>query len=434
MTNALDQPDAATLRDMLHAARVRTLAYAQSLQSDQWLGPYLSIVNPPQWEIGHLAWFQEHWCLRYQPDTTLAPSLLAHADALYNSAIVPHVQRWHLALPAPDQTLGYLSNVLDAVLSRLARDGASAHLRYFVQLAVFHEEMHNEAFDYTRQTLARASEKIIQKQIVSSDDCSGDAAISGGRFMLGAAQGGGFVFDNEKWAHEVEVRPYRMARAAVSNGEFAAFVDDGGYARRELWSDEGWSWRVQADASAPLYWVKQGRDWHARRFDRVLPLTPGAAVIHVNWYEAQAYCRWARRRLPSEAEWEFAAATAPGDLARKRRYPWGDTPPTSAHANLFGGAGMPIDAAALPEGDSAWGVRQMFGNVWEWTADWFNPYPGFVRDPYKEYSEPWFGNHKVLRGGCYATRASLLRNTWRNFYTPDRRDVLAGFRTCAADH
>ena len=117
--------------------------------------------------------------------------------------------------------------------------------------------------------------------------------------------------------------------------------------------------------------------------------------------------------------------------ADKRRYPWGNAPPTPAHANLYGGAAHPIDVAALPAGDSAWGMRQMFGNVWEWTADWFNQYPGFVRDPYKEYSEPWFGNHKVLRGGCYATRVGLLRNTWRNFYTPDRRDVLAGFRTCA---
>jgi iron(II)-dependent oxidoreductase len=200
-----------------------------------------------------------------------------------------------------------------------------------------------------------------------------------------------------------------------------------------LWRDEGWAWRVKADAHLPLYWVRVGAAWHARRFDQVLPLALDAAVIHVNWHEAQAYCRWARRRLPSEAEWEFAAATAPGEPARKRRYPWGDAPPTPQRANLYGAAGTTIEVKALPEGDSAWGVRQMFGNVWEWTADWFQPYPGFVRDPYKEYSEPWFGNHKVLRGGCYATRAGLLRNTWRNFYTPDRRDVLAGFRTCAID-
>ena len=155
-------------------------------------------------------------------------------------------------------------------------------------------------------------------------------------------------------------------------------------------------------------------------------------MIHVNYFEAEAWCAWAKRRLPSEAEWEFAAATTPGDLVHKRRYPWGDAPPTPAHANLYGSTGGTVDVSAYATGDSAWGVRQLFGNAWEWTADWFNAYPGFVRDPYKEYSEPWFGNHKALRGGCFATSAALLRNTWRNFYMPDRRDVFAGFRTCAA--
>ena len=427
------QPGASTLCEMLHAARERTLAYAARLQADQWLGPYLKIVNPPLWELGHLAWFQEHWCLRYRPDGSLAESMRQDADALYNSALVPHAKRWHLPLPTSDQTLKYLRAVFDAVLERIEREGANEHLRYFAQLAVFHEEMHNEAFNYTRQTLSIAIGKNEQKQIVTPHPPLGDARITGGRFMLGVGADEGFVFDNEKWAHPVQVLPFRIARVAVSNAEFAAFADDAGYTRRELWSDEGWRWRVAEGASAPLYWSKQGSDWWVRRYDALMPLEANAAVIHVNWYEAEAYCNWAQRRLPSEAEWEFAAATIPGDDTRKRRYPWGDTPPTAAHANLFGVAASTLDVSAFPEGDSAWDVRQMFGNVWEWTADWFNPYPGFVRDPYQEYSEPWFGNHKVLRGGCYATRASLLRNTWRNFYTPDRRDVLAGFRTCALD-
>jgi iron(II)-dependent oxidoreductase len=149
-------------------------------------------------------------------------------------------------------------------------------------------------------------------------------------------------------------------------------------------------------------------------------------VIHVCWYEAQAFCAWARRRLPTEAEWELAAATP-----SRRRFPWGDDPPDERRANLDGRAGGPVDVAAHPEGDSAYGCRQMLGNVWEWTASDFLPYPGFVRDPYQEYSEPWFGTHKVLRGGSFATPRRLIRNTWRNFYTPDRYDVFAGFRTCA---
>lgn len=433
MTALNNLPNIAALREMLHAARKRTLAFAQRLQPGQWLGPYLRIVNPPLWELGHLAWFQEHWCLRYQPDGTLALSMQEGADALYNSAIVPHAQRWQLPLPSKERTLKYLSDVFDAVLARMNHEGATAHISYFVQLAVFHEEMHNEAFDYTIQTLAFQHEKTQKKQMVTISPCVGDARISGGFFMLGAQKSDGFVFDNEKWAHPVQVKPYQMARTAVTYAEFVAFVDDSGYARQELWGNDGWNWRIQTDALAPLYWKKHGGDWLMRRYDQWCPLEPNAAVIHVNWFEAQAYCNWAKRRLPTEAEWEFAAATAPGNLTHKRRYPWGDIQPGAAHANLFDLASDTVDVAAFADGDSAWGVRQMFGNVWEWTADWFNPYPGFVRDPYKEYSEPWFSNHKVLRGGCHATRASLLRNTWRNFYTPDRRDVLAGFRTCALD-
>jgi iron(II)-dependent oxidoreductase len=135
--------------------------------------------------------------------------------------------------------------------------------------------------------------------------------------------------------------------------------------------------------------------------------------------------------LPTEAEWEFAAATVPGMPGIKRRYPWGEAAPAAETANLYGAAGRCVPVGACAAGDSAWGLRQMIGNVWEWTADWFRPYPGFVCDPYSEYSAPWFGSHKVLRGGCHATGASLIRNTWRNFYMPDRRDVFAGFRTCA---
>jgi gamma-glutamyl hercynylcysteine S-oxide synthase len=164
-------------------------------------------------------------------------------------------------------------------------------------------------------------------------------------------------------------------------------------------------------------------------------------VLHVGWYEAEAYCRWAGRRLPAEGEWEMAASAEPGEARagdmnspwRKRRYPWGDEPPTPRLANLDALSMGCVDVGARPAGDSWFGCRQMIGNVWEWTAGWFGPYPGFVTDPYKEYSEPWFGNHKVLRGGCWATRSRLIRNTWRNFYMPDRRDVWCGFRTCALD-
>jgi iron(II)-dependent oxidoreductase len=422
-------PETHVLEAMLLEARSRTVMHAADLEGEQLFGPRLTIVNPPLWEIGHLGWFQERWCLRERGTGVLGPSILAGADALYDSSRVAHATRWNLPLPTIDATLDYLGNVLERVRERLARNSDCTELAYFVQLVALHEEMHNEAFEYTRQTLALASPKSGDTGSVQPAECSGDADIPGGEFMLGALPGSGFVFDNEKWAHPVVVRPFSMARAAVTNREFSTFVDDAGYARSELWSVEGWAWRMSAEAACPVYWRRESDRWFERRFDKILPLAPSLPVMHVNYFEAEAYCRWAGRRLPTEAEWEYAAAMAPGEV--KRRYPWGGALPDTSRANLYGGAGGRVDVAALVEGDNAWGCRQMIGNVWEWTADAFLPYPGFTADPYKEYSEPWFGNHQVLRGGCHATRASLIRNTWRNFYTPDRRDVFAGFRTCA---
>jgi iron(II)-dependent oxidoreductase len=219
----------------------------------------------------------------------------------------------------------------------------------------------------------------------------------------------------------------------VTNAEFATFVEAGGYRREDSWSAEGWRWRSDARAERPLYWVPApGGGFRVRRYDRTVPLAEHQPVIHVNAHEAEAYCAWAGRRLPSEAEWELAASgwRAGG---RKRAFPWGDEPAGPERANLDGRARGCVDVGAHAAGDSPFGCRQMIGNVWEWTASRFLPYPGFVADPYKEYSEPWFAYpHRVLRGGCWATRARLLRNTWRNFYEPQRRDVFAGFRTCVA--
>lgn len=427
------EADAGALRQMLIAARERSLALVGDLTDKQLLGPRLSIVNPPLWEIGHLGWFQERWCLRGRGDGALAPSMLAHADALYDSAAVPHETRWDLPLPALEATLAYLKAVLEAVSERLSRESDRNEIAYFAQLAALHEEMHSEAFTYTRHTLAYTAPPgtSSERHADVAGAWPGDSEIAGGQFILGARPGEGFVFDNEKWAHCVIVEPFRIARAAVTNRAFAAFVDDRGYESEKLWGIEGWRWRLSSGARHPVYWTGNAGSWRERHFDEMIPLAPDLPVMHVNWYEADAYCRWANRRLPTEAEWEYAAATTPRDHGAKRRYPWGDSAPDVRRANLFGAAGGRISVAALAEGDSAWGCRQMIGNVWEWTADAFQPYPGFIADPYKEYSEPWFRDHMVLRGGSHATRAFLIRNTWRNFYTPDRRDVFAGFRTCA---
>jgi iron(II)-dependent oxidoreductase len=412
---------------MLEAARGRTLALAADLEPEQWLGPQLAIVNPPLWELGHLGWFEEFWCLR--GGSLGVPSLSPDSDRLYDSAAVAQERRWSLPLPDPETTRGYLADVRERVRRRLAQAPEDA---YFGQLSALHEEMHAEALSYGRQTLAYpAPAPAPAAEPAAGGAWSGDAEVQGGRFRLGAEPGDGFVFDNEKWGHEVEVRDFRIARAAVSNAEFAEFVEAGGYRRREFWSAAGWRWRESVRAEMPCYWRRVSGRWHWRHYATVEALPPHHPVMHVCWYEAEAWCRWAGRRLPTEAEWEYAASTVPGMPGLKRRFPWGDEAPAAGRANLYGVAGGTLPVDACTAGDSAWGLRQMIGNVWEWTADWFQPYPGYLRDPYAEYSEPWFGNHKVLRGGCHATRDTLIRNSWRNFYTPGRNDVYAGFRSCA---
>lgn len=439
-------------------ARRRTLALVSDLDERQLMGPRVAIVNPLRWEVGHVAWFQEFWVLRHARGEE---PLRADGDGLYDSFRVAHDTRWDLPLPSMVETLEYAEQVFDRVVARLAWREPSREEAYFHRLAIFHEDMHGEAFTYTRQTLGyprpelsfappdalrSADGSILNgaappgRDVGSGSTCcsnsaNGDAELPGGTFLLGASDRLPFVFDNEKWAHPVELRPFRIARAPVTNREFVAFVGGGGYRERRWWSDAGWDWKERAAAAHPVYWRKgAGANWQRRDFDRWVPLEDEHPVLHVSRHEAEAYCRFAGRRLPTEAEWEMAAAHDPASPSRhKRLYPWGGGPPSAARANLDGRALGTIPAAALAAGDSAAGCRQLLGNVWEWTASDFGPYPGFAVDPYKEYSAPWFGTHKVLRGGSWATPGRLLRNTWRNFYTPDRRDIFAGFRTCALD-
>ena len=431
------------LAGMMIDARTRTLALVSDLSDQQLLGPRLAIVNPLIWEIGHITWFQERWVLRHQ---ACEPPIFSAADSLYDSANISHHDRWTLPLPSRGEALAYTQKVLDRVIALTAGRTLNADEIYFRCLTLFHEDMHSEAFAYTRQTLGYPTPSMCLPLEIPSlpkdsqgEAWPGDAIVPGDLFELGSLPNSGFIFDNEKWAHAVEIQPFRIARAPITNAEFARFVEDRGYERPEFWSVRGWTWRSKFGAKQPVYWQRKSDGWHVRRFREVVPLEPHLPVIHVNWYEAEGFCRWAGRRLPTEPEWETAAAGQPTPdgtaLARqKRRYPWGNDLPATEHANLDLRCSSPIAVNLLPAGDSAFGCRQMIGNVWEWTASDFEPYPGFSADPYKEYSKPWFGGtHKVLRGGAFTTRLRMIRNNYRNFYTPDRRDVLAGFRTCSLE-
>lgn len=406
-----------TMEDWVIEARARTMDLVHDLSDAQLQVPLLNIINPLLWEIGHVAYFQEYWVLRRGAGH--AP-IRADSDSLYDSGTIPHDTRWDLLLPSRSETLDYLKATRDRVLDRIAGRHFDTSDAYFVLLSVFHEDMHDEAITWTRQTLGYPAPAFTVKK-THHRDCGGgaldgDAAIPAGTYSIGSKPEDGFIFDNEKWGHAVDLSEFRIARAPVTQSEFARFVDDGGYQRTKFWSPEGLAWREQVQARHPVYWrLDADRGWLRRHFDRWIPVESDHPVVNVCWYEAEAYCRWARRRLPSEFEWEIAARTS-----------------GKSHANLDWSANGPCNTGSHSEDDSVQGCRQMIGNVWEWTASTFLPYPGFCEDPYKDYSKPWFGE-KSLRGGSWCTRSRMIRPNYRNFFLPERRDLWAGFRTCALE-
>jgi iron(II)-dependent oxidoreductase len=253
--------------------------------------------------------------------------------------------------------------------------------------------------------------------------------VDAGPFPLGAAADGSFTYDNERAQHEVELGAFEIDRTAVTNGAFAEFVADGGYRDRRLWSAEGWAWRASESIELPRYWTADGR---VRAFERIEPVDPALPVMYVSWHEAEAFARWAGKRLPTEAEWEKAASWD-GEAGVKHAYPWGEDSPTPERANLDQLAFGPAAADAHPQGAAPCGALGMIGDAWEWTATEFDGYPGFEAYPYPEYSQVFFGEgYRVLRGGSWATRPSVARSTFRNWDHPHRRQIHAGFR-CARD-
>jgi iron(II)-dependent oxidoreductase len=395
------------LAPALRDARERTLSIYAHLDLEWLEVPCIPIVNPPLWELAHIAWFQEYWCLRHARGAGGAPgpSLLDGADALFDSSAVPHDARWTLVYPPAERLRRYMDETLEATLAALQRTPEEE--RYFFRLALLHEDMHGEALLMTLQTLGLPPPPLdLREPPWSRATKRGDVAFPGGEFMQGShREARAFVFDNEKWAHRVTVDPFAISIDPVTQGEYAEFLDD-------------------TQAAPPRHWRREGAAWSARRFDRWSAIDAAATMIHVSLPEAQEFCRWAGRRLPTEAEWEFAARNG----GAEDRFPWGDAPIATGPSLDLRYLG-PSSSLAEPAPARS-GLRHMLGGVWEWTSTPFAPYPGFRPDPYEDYSQPWFHSHYVLRGGSFATRSRLVHNRFRNFYLADRSDVFAGFRTC----
>jgi ergothioneine biosynthesis protein EgtB len=357
--------------------------------------------DPPLWTLGHIGWFQERWVARNvhrnqgrgaDPTASRLPSVEPQADRWWDDAQVPQDQRATLSLPSLEQIRSYLMETLETTLELLEKAPDTDPALYFFRLALCHEDMRGESLIELAQSLGCPLDIALPGAMALRPPLLVPAA----RWMLGSAPESGFSFDNERPAHAVDVPEFEIDAQPVSWAQYVEFVDDGGYDRSELWLPAGWEWLQSQSAGqggrAPRYVEQIGVASGAvmqTRFGSPRRMLGGQPVMHVSWWEADAWCRWAGRRLPAEVEWELAAHTA-----ARRGFRW--------------------------------------GTVWEWTGSTARPYPDFAPDPWRSYSQPCFGSHKVLRGASFATRERMKQARFRNFQRPQSDQLFAGFRSCAA--
>ncbi|HRC38507.1 MAG: SUMF1/EgtB/PvdO family nonheme iron enzyme [Rubrivivax sp.] len=388
--------DREALARALPASRADTLTTFALFEQvlPQLVVPQRAELNPPLWELGHIGWFQEWWLARNPQrllgaaaDPLVARTLgvRAGADALYNSSAVPHDSRWALPLPDAAATRADLAAQLSRTLELLADAPQGDDALYFYRWSLFHEDMHHEAAVYMAQGLG-VPITDPRWQPAPLPPPAGDLALAGGPHRLGHA-GAGFAFDNELAAHDTHLAPFRIDQQARRWAAFLPFVEAGGYAEPRWWTAAGRAWLAQTQAAAPRYLRRSGRAWQQWRHGRWTDLDPALPACHLTQHEALAWCAWAGRRLPTEAEWEAAA------LQRPEAFRWGD--------------------------------------VWEWTASTFAPYPGFRPHPYRDYSAPWFDGRPVLRGASFATQPRMRWPRYRNYFPAERNDIFAGLRSCA---
>jgi ergothioneine biosynthesis protein EgtB len=361
--------------------------------------PLRAALNPPLWELGHIGWFQEFWLARFpgrgqgrlaDPEGPRHAPRRANADGLYHSSHVPHDSRWTLPLPDGDRTRADLQMQLQSSLDLLQQVDDQAAGRddalYAFRLALLHEDMHHEAALYMAQTLGIAIADPRWQPVLLPEP---QAALQfePGRWRLGSRGDAGFAFDNELAAHEVALGATTIDAQVLRWAEYLPFVEQGGHADDRCWSAAGLQWRQQQTGRAPRYLRQQDGAWQQWRHGRWQALELRQAACHLSCFEAEAWCRWAGRRLPTEAERERAAC--------------------------------------------AGGAAFRWGDVREWTASAFAPYPGFVPHPYRDYSAPWFDGRPVLRGASFMTQPRMRHPRYRNCFLPHRNDVPAGLRSCA---
>jgi gamma-glutamyl hercynylcysteine S-oxide synthase len=416
----------------LTEARRRSLALTDCVDTDDLTRQHSRLMSPLVWDLAHVGVQEELWLLR---NVGGRDPMRPEIDDLYDAFQHARADRPALPLLGPEEARSYVGtvrgHVFDLLEAATFSGGRLVEAGFAFGMIAQHEQQHDETMLATHQL--REGEPVLSAP--APGPAPADAAtlpaevlVPAGPFTMGTSAEP-WALDNERPAHQVDVAPFWIDTTPVTNAAYLAFIEAGGYGLESVWDPAGWEYRRRVGLSAPLFWRREGGQWLRRRFGRMEPVPLAEPVQHVCWYEADAYARWAGRRLPTEAEWEKAARHDPA-TGWTRRFPWGDTEPAAEHANLGQRHLQPAPAGSYPAGASAYGVRQLLGDVWEWTATDFTGYPGFAAWPYREYSEVFFGaEYKVLRGGSWATDPVACRATFRNWDYPVRRQIFAGFRT-----
>ncbi|MEU1437153.1 ergothioneine biosynthesis protein EgtB [Streptomyces sp. NPDC005786] len=432
---AQDAQDPEVLRERalaaLLTARERTGLLTDSVDDHELTAQHSPLMSPLVWDLAHIGNQEELWLLR---GVAGREAMRPEIDGLYDAFEHPRAARPSLPLLAPAEARSYASQVrghaLDVLESTPLGDRPLLRSGFVFGMIAQHEQQHDETMLITHQlrTGPAALNAPEPPQAVDAVTLAPEVLVPGGPFTMGTSTEP-WALDNERPAHRREVPGFFIDTAPVTCGAYLAFIQDGGYTERRWWTGEGWAMVREHELTAPLFWHRDAGQWLRRRFGVTEPVPADEPVLHVSWYEADAYARWAGRRLPTESEWEKAARHDPGS-GRSRRYPWGDEDPTAEHANLGQRHLRPAPAGAYAAGRAPSGAGQLIGDVWEWTSSDFLPYPGFAPFPYREYSEVFFGpEHKVLRGGSFAVDAVACRGTFRNWDLPVRRQIFSGFRT-----
>jgi iron(II)-dependent oxidoreductase len=420
------------IRRALEDGREATTALLDPVPDEDLVATVSPAVPPLVWSYAHVARFEEQWILGNVGGTNPIPDVHDHVYDAFR-----HERTNGAKLPAlsPNAVRAYATDVRERTLDLLERIDLEAPDVLVRRGFVFGLVLQNEL--QSQESILEALQRRTRHEYPVKDDTAPDRApagpveidVPGGVFTMGAEYEP-WAYDNELEPHDVELSAYRIDRAPITNGEFAEFVDARGYRSRRCWSDAGWEWKEREGAEAPLYWERGAYGWERIRFGRREPITPWEPVQHVSFHEAEAFANWAGKRLPTEAEWERAASWH--DHEGKFRYPWGQAW-MGFEASLDRRRYSPAPAGSYAGGVSPVGCVQMAGDVWEWTASGFHPYPGFLSFPSLECSEVNFGDEvRVLRGGSWATAALVARTSFRRWESPGRRELFAGFR-CASD-